>query len=162
MAEPTTTIGDFNVTAWCGDDAVATYEGQSVENGICAAYAYTDETNTGLDVFYLLFAAAMVFFMQAGFAMLEVGLSRMKNAGAVMAKIIINLSITFIMFWAIGFSFAFRVASRLETPCDWPALAVALSLSALNASTRFSVGILNKTWVNAEVFSDASQSSVLS
>ncbi len=40
--------------------------------------------------------------------MLEVGLSRMKNAGAVMGKIIINLSITFLMFWAIGFAIALR------------------------------------------------------
>src|SRR5690606_23797025 len=52
-------------------------------------------------------AAILVLFMQAGFAMLEVGLSRMKNAGAVMGKILINLSLTFLVFWAVGFALAF-------------------------------------------------------
>jgi Amt family ammonium transporter len=107
MAEPTTTIGDFNVTAWCGDDAVATYEGQSVENGICAAYAYTDETNTGLDVFYLLFAAAMVFFMQAGFAMLCAGSVRQKNVKNIMLKNILDACGGALGFWSVGFAFAY-------------------------------------------------------
>ena len=39
--------------------------------------------------------------------MLEIGLSRMKNAGAVAGKIIINLSIAVLMFWATGFALAF-------------------------------------------------------
>jgi len=41
--------------------------------------ASLDTTNGGLDVFYLLFAGAMVFFMQAGFAMLCAGSIRAKN-----------------------------------------------------------------------------------
>lgn len=56
---------------------------------------------------WVVLAACLVLFMQAGFAMLEVGLSRMKNAGAVMAKIFINMSIALLMFWAIGFGLAF-------------------------------------------------------
>ena len=38
-------------------------------------------------------AGILVLFMQAGFAMLEIGFSRSKNAGTVMGKILINLSI---------------------------------------------------------------------
>jgi Amt family ammonium transporter len=45
--------------------------------------------------------------MQAGFALLEVGFSRMKNAGAVMAKIFLNLSIAAVVFWAVGFGFIY-------------------------------------------------------
>jgi ammonium transporter, Amt family len=59
------------------------------------------------DSIWLMVTAVLVLFMQAGFAMLEVGFSRMKNAGAVMAKIFINLSIAMIMFWAVGFALAY-------------------------------------------------------
>jgi Amt family ammonium transporter len=45
--------------------------------------------------------------MQAGFAMLEIGFSRMKNAGTGVAKILTNLSIAAICYWAVGFAFAF-------------------------------------------------------
>jgi Amt family ammonium transporter len=48
-----------------------------------------------------------VMFMQAGFAFLEIGFSRGKNAGTVIAKILTNFSIAAIMYWAIGFAFAF-------------------------------------------------------
>jgi Amt family ammonium transporter len=61
----------------------------------------------GVDRVWILVAAVLVLFMQAGFAMLEVGMSRMKNAGAVMGKIIVNLSISFLVFWAVGFAIAF-------------------------------------------------------
>src|SRR3954454_8934262 len=56
---------------------------------------------------WVLLAAQLVIFMQAGFALLEIGFSRQKNAGAVVAKILTNFSIAAIMYWAIGFAFAF-------------------------------------------------------
>src|SRR5438094_396866 len=46
-------------------------------------------------------------FMQAGFAMLEVGYSRMKNVGTIVAKVVTNLSVSSIAYWAVGFGFAF-------------------------------------------------------
>ena len=64
-------------------------------------------TIIGVDQTFILIAAALVLFMQAGFAMLEVGMSRMKNAGAVAGKIIVNLSVSFLVFWAVGFAIAF-------------------------------------------------------
>ena len=36
----------------------------SAEAGVCASFAFTGETNAGLDVFFLIFSATMVFFMQ--------------------------------------------------------------------------------------------------
>jgi ammonium transporter, Amt family len=68
---------------------------------------------------WVVLAAILVLFMQAGFAMLEVGLSRMKNAGAVMGKILINLSISFLMFWAVGFSFAFGSGNDFIGSSGW-------------------------------------------
>jgi ammonium transporter, Amt family len=46
-------------------------------------------------------------FMQAGFAFLEIGFSRAKNAGTVVAKILTNFSIGALAYWAVGFAFAF-------------------------------------------------------
>ncbi len=60
-----------------------------------------------IDTVWVVVAGCLVLFMQAGFAMLEVGFSRMKNAGAVMAKVLINLCLAFAVFWAIGYAIAF-------------------------------------------------------
>ena len=59
-----------------------------------------------IDTVWVVVAGCLVLFMQAGFAMLEVGLSRMKNAGA-MAKVLVNMCLAFAVFWAIGFAIAF-------------------------------------------------------
>ncbi|WP_425517056.1 ammonium transporter [Miltoncostaea marina] len=89
--------------------------------GIPALAAAQDATDQDIAINTLLvfLGAVLVLFMQAGFAMLEVGLSRMKNAGAVMAKIIINLSVTFIIFWAVGFSFAFGDGNGFIGSSGW-------------------------------------------
>jgi ammonium transporter, Amt family len=68
---------------------------------------------------WVVFAAILVLFMQAGFAMLETGLSRMKNAAAVVGKIVINLSISFLMFWAVGFSLAFGAGNNFIGSSGW-------------------------------------------
>jgi Amt family ammonium transporter len=65
------------------------------------------ELQVAIDTVWVVVAACMVFLMQAGFAMLEVGFSRGKNVGAVVAKILVNLSIGTIAFWAVGFGLAF-------------------------------------------------------
>ncbi len=55
--------------------------------------------------------------MQAGFAFLEIGFSRGKNAGTVVAKILTNFSIAALVCWAVGFAFAFGggLAHRART-----------------------------------------------
>src|SRR3954451_16689424 len=56
---------------------------------------------------WVIFAGCLVMFMQAGFAFLEIGFSRGKNAGTVVAKILTNFSIAAVGWWACGFAFAF-------------------------------------------------------
>jgi Amt family ammonium transporter len=75
----------------------------------------TDAVNT----LWVVLAAVLVLFMQAGFAMLETGLSRMKNAGAIMAKTLCNLSIALVMFWAFGFAIAFGDGGNLIGSTGW-------------------------------------------
>jgi ammonium transporter, Amt family len=61
----------------------------------------------GINSIWVLVAGILVMFMQAGFAFLEIGFSRGKNAGTVIAKILVNFSIAALMFYAVGFAFAF-------------------------------------------------------
>ena len=61
----------------------------------------------GINSIWVMVAAVLVMFMQAGFAFLEIGFSRGKNAGTIIAKILVNFSIAAICFWAVGFAFAF-------------------------------------------------------
>jgi ammonium transporter, Amt family len=82
------------------DDLVQSVDGKLAE---------TVATNT----LWVLVAAVLVLFMQAGFAMLEIGFSRQKNAGTGVAKILTNLSIAAVCYWAVGFAFAFGSADVL-------------------------------------------------
>jgi ammonium transporter, Amt family len=63
--------------------------------------------SVGINSIWVIVAACLVMFMQAGFAFLEIGFSRGKNAGTVVAKILTNFSIAGVMYWAVGFAFAF-------------------------------------------------------
>jgi Amt family ammonium transporter len=56
---------------------------------------------------WVVVAAVLVLFMQAGFLLLEVGFSRMKNAGTIVPKVLANLSIAGLCYWAVGFALAF-------------------------------------------------------
>ncbi len=71
------------------------------------------DLSLAVDTVWVLVAAVLVIFMQAGFAMLEVGFSRMKNVGSVVAKILVNLAIAALLFWAVGFAFAFGEGNAL-------------------------------------------------
>jgi Amt family ammonium transporter len=71
------------------------------------------ELTVAINTVWVIVAACMVFLMQAGFAMLEVGFSRGKNVGAVVAKILVNLSIGTLVFWAVGFALAFGNGNKV-------------------------------------------------
>lgn len=62
---------------------------------------------SSVDTMWVLIAAALVFFMQAGFAMLETGFTRAKNAANIIMKNLMDLCIGSIAFWVIGFGLMF-------------------------------------------------------
>src|ERR1700742_4985575 len=62
---------------------------------------------------WVLVAGILVMFMQAGFAFLEIGFSRGKNAGTVVARILVNFSICALCFYAVGFAFSFGSGNQI-------------------------------------------------
>ncbi len=53
--------------------------------------------------FWLLIGVSLVFFMQAGFAMVETGFTRAKNAGNIIMKNLMDFAIGALAFWLLGF-----------------------------------------------------------
>ncbi len=72
-----------------------------------------EEVVLAVDTVWVIVAALLVLFMQAGFAMLEVGFSRMKNVGSVVAKILAMMGIGIFVFWAAGFAFTFGTGNAI-------------------------------------------------
>ena len=62
---------------------------------------------TAIDTVWTLVAAFLVFFMQAGFAMVESGFTRAKNAANIMMKNLMDFSVGSIAYWAVGFGLMF-------------------------------------------------------
>lgn len=66
-----------------------------------------EELVYSLNTVWVLIAAALVFFMQAGFALVEAGLTRSKNTANILMKNLMDYVIGTIAFWAIGFGIMF-------------------------------------------------------
>src|ERR671914_676812 len=77
--------------------------------------ATTEDVALAIDTTFVFLAALLVLFMQAGFAMLEVGFSRMKNVGSVVAKILAMMGIGIVAFWVAGFAFTFSDGGGLQS-----------------------------------------------
>ncbi|MDQ3241105.1 MAG: ammonium transporter, partial [Actinomycetota bacterium] len=73
-----------------------------------------EQTQSDLNTTWVMVAAILVMFMQAGFAFLEIGFSRAKNAGAGVAKILTNFSIAGLCYWAVGFALAFGAGGTIS------------------------------------------------
>jgi Amt family ammonium transporter len=69
--------------------------------------AIKQEFKIGLDTIWVVFAGCLVFFMNAGFAMLESGFCRQKNAVNILSKNLIVFALSTVAFWAVGFGLMF-------------------------------------------------------
>ncbi|MDD5069527.1 MAG: ammonium transporter [Candidatus Omnitrophica bacterium] len=68
----------------------------------------TVESNAiAINTVWTLIAAFLVFFMQAGFAMVEAGFTRAKNAANIMMKNLMDFAVGSIAYWAVGFAVMF-------------------------------------------------------
>lgn len=62
---------------------------------------------SSVNTIWVLLGAALVFFMQAGFAMVETGFTRAKNAGNIIMKNLMDFCLGTPVFWIIGFGLMF-------------------------------------------------------
>lgn len=60
-----------------------------------------------IDTMWVLLATALVFFMQAGFAMVETGFTRAKNAGNIIMKNLMDFAVGSVIYFIFGFSIMF-------------------------------------------------------
>ena len=60
---------------------------------------------------WIVLAAVLVMFMQAGFALVEAGFTRAKNAGNIIMKNVMDFSVGSISYWAFGFALAYGGSS---------------------------------------------------
>ncbi len=80
----------------------------------------TPETIKGIiDTIWVLIAAILVIFMNAGFGMLETGFCRQKNAVSILSKNLIVFALATIAYFAFGFSFMFADGSPVIGFSGW-------------------------------------------
>ena len=72
------------------------------------------DTQANLNLIWTMIAAILVFLMQAGFALVETGLTRSKNAVNIIMKNIMDVSAGCLVFFAVGFGLMFGTS-----PTGW-------------------------------------------
>lgn len=114
-----------------------------------------------LNTVWVLIAAALVFFMQAGFALVEAGFTRSKNTTNILFKNLMDYVIGTIVFWAIGFGIMFGskngfwggidLFSQNTYRSDMPDLAFLIfqTVFAATAATIVSGAMAERTKFNA-------------
>ena len=78
-----------------------------------------EEVQGTLNAIWVLVAAVLVIFMNAGFGMLEAGFCRQKNAVNILSKNLIVFALATIAFWAFGFSLMFGVGNGVIGLGGW-------------------------------------------
>jgi Amt family ammonium transporter len=68
---------------------------------------------SSVNTIWVLVAAALVFFMQAGFAMVETGFTRAKNAGNIIMKNLMDFCLGTPIYWLLGFGLMFGGSGAL-------------------------------------------------
>ncbi|MGB7459391.1 MAG: ammonium transporter [Carnobacterium jeotgali] len=73
---------------------------------------------SSVDTLWVIVGTVLVFFMQAGFAMVETGFTRAKNAGNIIMKNLLDFVLGSLMYWIIGFGVMFgpSIAGLIGTP----------------------------------------------
>jgi Amt family ammonium transporter len=71
------------------------------------AVAETASKFSSADTIWVLFGAALVFFMHPGFTMVEAGFTRAKNTGNIAMKNVLTFALGSLFFWFVGFGIMF-------------------------------------------------------
>ena len=139
-----------------------------------AEEAVIDPASAAIDMLWLVIAASLVFFMQAGFALVETGLTRAKNATNIIMKNLMDFCIGAIAFWAIGWGlmygtdklsglvgFSDFLKSGMDEPVfyrDWffqvvfAATAATIVSGAMAERTKFKSYLIYSIFISAVIY----------
>ncbi|SFS60592.1 ammonium transporter, Amt family [Marininema halotolerans] len=78
-----------------------------------------EQVTLSIDSVWVMICAILVIFMQAGFALLEAGSTRMKNAGHVAGKQMLSFSVCALAFWAVGYGVTFGAGNAFAGLEGW-------------------------------------------
>lgn len=81
--------------------------GMAEEPTVAGNAAAIEEKSVAMDTVWTLIAGMLVMFMQAGFAMVETGFTRAKNACNIMMKNLLDFTVGAVIYWAVGFGIMF-------------------------------------------------------
>jgi Amt family ammonium transporter len=87
--------------------APAFAEGEATQEMLDKLVVSSSDLRIGIDTVWVLVTAMLVFWMNAGFALVESGLCRAKNATNILAKNFIVFAASTVSFWAIGWGLMF-------------------------------------------------------
>ncbi len=99
----------FLITGLVAPFALADGDGPTIATNAQAI----ESASLAMDTGWVLIAAILVMFMQAGFAMLTAGFSRSKNACNMLMKNLMDFCFGTIAFWAVGFGLMFGAGNML-------------------------------------------------
>jgi Amt family ammonium transporter len=145
-----------------------------LQNAEAVAASPLDDTGGyPVDVAWTVVAAVLVFFMQAGFAMVEAGFTRAKNTVNILMKNLADFSLGSLAFWAVGFGLMFGKSNGLfgttsfllggNVEDTWPfafllfqtvfaATAATIVSGAMAERTRFSGYLIYSVFVTAVIY----------
>jgi Amt family ammonium transporter len=84
-----------------------------------AAAPTAEDVQKNLDNVFVLLAAVLVIFMQAGFALVEAGLTRAKSVANIMMKNLMDFCAGALAFFAVGYAIAFGSGNKLFGTEGW-------------------------------------------
>ena len=86
----------------------------SAADALAGLQASIDDITNAVDQGWVMFGGVLVFFMHAGFIMVESGLVRRKNTLNIVLKNVANICVGGIMWWLTGYGLAFGKKSDGE------------------------------------------------
>ncbi|MBC8356560.1 MAG: ammonium transporter [Planctomycetes bacterium] len=113
-------------------------EAATAEEPAEAGISFEDETSYTINTLIMFLCAVLVLFMQAGFAMLEVGLNAAKNTVNILFKNVMDLSIGVLLFLFVGYALMYPGETIIEGYLGMPTSFVSRDVDAPNLDTGFS------------------------
>ncbi len=125
-----------------------------------------------VDTLWVLLGTSLVFFMQAGFAMVETGFTRAKNAGNIIMKNLMDFAAGTVVYWILGFGIMYgenkifnalfgTISPAVSSSTDWTALifqtvfcatAATIVSGAMAERTKFKSYLIYSVVISAVIY----------